>query len=194
MTPIVIAASSRAEPVGLSAKSRAARDGVTLDRHGHLPVWPQPRHERVRHRARGDLRRHRHRSVPASDRLRHRLHRRARGLPERQLSRHHELRLRRPRQSRLAVEPRHGRHAVHQRLRAGLESSYDVAWWHHEIAEARMCLPLRSLPIMEAREKQESIHRMIEESQGNTAREQYHPNVVRKYPDLFPSEWTEGSR
>jgi hypothetical protein len=36
-------------------------------------------------------------------------------------------------------------------------------------------------------EKQRRIHQDVERKQNNTWRDRYHPDVVRQYPDLFPS-------
>ena len=64
-----------------------------------------------------------------------------------------------------------------ERLRKGLETPYDIGFYHHEMAEALECLPLRNLPTDEALRRQLDIHNKIEEAQGNTKYERYHPST-----------------
>jgi len=64
-----------------------------------------------------------------------------------------------------------------ERLRSGYDTPYDIGFYHHEMAKARLCLPLRTLPHDEALKQQIEIHRMLEETQGNTKFERYHPST-----------------
>lgn len=76
--------------------------------------------------------------------------------------------------------------AMLERLRQGKDSTWDIGFYHHEMAEANMCRPYLFSPDDVFLDKQRMAHEEVERNQQNTLWERYHPEVVFKYPDLFP--------
>jgi RHS repeat-associated protein len=72
------------------------------------------------------------------------------------------------------------------RLRRGEGTASDVAFYHHEKAESDMCRPYLGSSTGEFLKKQKAAHDLIERNQGNTQIDRYHPEVRRRYSDLFP--------
>ena len=78
--------------------------------------------------------------------------------------------------------------AMLDRLGRGQETSWDLGFYHHEKAEADMCFPFLSGPLDKYLDKQKEAHRQVEQNQNNAPSDRYHPDVIRRYPDLFPSK------
>jgi RHS repeat-associated protein len=76
--------------------------------------------------------------------------------------------------------------AMLDRLRRGEGTSHDVVFYHHEKAEADMCRPYLKESPEKFLEKQREAHRRVESSQKNTQIDRYHPDVRRRFSDLFP--------
>ena len=72
-----------------------------------------------------------------------------------------------------------------KRLFRGEETTYDVGWYRHEIAEAQQCKPALLGPLDKYLDTQQRAHRNVERSQGNSWEDRYHPDVVRKLPGQF---------
>lgn len=75
------------------------------------------------------------------------------------------------------------------RLRAGKATSFDVAFYHHEKAEADLMIKHRALTGTVALEVQSMTHRRVEALQGTSPHQRYHPDVVRRYPSQFGEEF-----
>ncbi|MBW8828404.1 MAG: Ig-like domain repeat protein [Burkholderiales bacterium] len=76
--------------------------------------------------------------------------------------------------------------AMLSRLRIGAETPYDVGFYLHEKAEADMCQSKLNGPLDQYLEQQKRSHDFVERSQKNTQFDRYHPDVVNRFPDLFP--------
>jgi RHS repeat-associated protein len=76
-----------------------------------------------------------------------------------------------------------------RRLQRGEETDSDIAFYRHEMAEAELCKPSLTLAPEEALRKQQQAHEEVLRNQGNSEMDLYHPDVVRKYPELFPPKW-----
>jgi uncharacterized protein RhaS with RHS repeats len=75
--------------------------------------------------------------------------------------------------------------AMMGRLQRGEETPYDVAFYRHELAEAQQCQPALAGPLDKYVDAQQRAHRSVERAQGNTWSDRYHPDVIRRLPDLF---------
>ena len=73
------------------------------------------------------------------------------------------------------------------RLQTGKETPWDVGFYHHEKAEADMCRPYINSSPEEYLHKQKEVHDQVELNQRNTQWDRYHPDVIRRFPDLFPT-------
>lgn len=73
------------------------------------------------------------------------------------------------------------------RLQRGEETSYDVAFYRHEMAEAQQCRPALLGPLDMYLDAQRAAHRFVERTQGDSWSDRYHPDVMRRLPDLFRS-------
>jgi RHS repeat-associated protein len=71
------------------------------------------------------------------------------------------------------------------RLRRGFDTPWDVAFYHHEKAEANRCKEWRHLAPNAYLSMQRQIHDLLEQSQGSTWWDRYHPDVQRRFPDQF---------
>jgi hypothetical protein len=71
------------------------------------------------------------------------------------------------------------------RIKRGEETPWDIAWYHHEKAEADACKPYRKRPYADFRRKQREVHDFLEQRQGTNSAERYHPNVISRYPQFF---------
>ena len=71
------------------------------------------------------------------------------------------------------------------RLQRGEETPYDVAFYRHEMAEAQQCMPALLGPLDRYRDAQRVAHRSVERAQGDSWSDRYHPDVIRRLPDLF---------
>ena len=74
--------------------------------------------------------------------------------------------------------------AMLDRIKAGKDTLYDIAWYHHEKAEADLCRQYQNRSDFLVRQQQ--IHDHLESVQGNTMWQRYHPDVIRAHPELFP--------
>jgi RHS repeat-associated protein len=77
--------------------------------------------------------------------------------------------------------------AMIARLRQGKDTPWDIGFYHHEKAEADMCRPYLNSPPEVYLRKQGEAHRQVEENQRNTQWDRYHPDVVRRFSDQFPT-------
>jgi RHS repeat-associated protein len=75
-----------------------------------------------------------------------------------------------------------------KRLYRGEDSNWDVAFWRHEEAEAKMCAPFWELTDVEYFKAQQKFHEEIIRTQNNTQFDRYHPLIIKKYRDLFPTK------
>ena len=71
------------------------------------------------------------------------------------------------------------------RLMQGKDSPADLGFYHHERSEADQCRAFRSLPNDQYLDLQQEVHDRVEREQQNTWADRYHPDVVRRFPDLF---------
>ena len=77
------------------------------------------------------------------------------------------------------------------RLKRGEETPWDIAFYHHEMAEAGYCKPYLLLPPDEALRRQKEAHDRVLREQRNYEYDLYHPDVVKRNSDLFSPKWFE---
>jgi RHS repeat-associated protein len=86
---------------------------------------------------------------------------------------------------------------MYRRLQAGMSSDYDTAFYHHELAEARMMQKHRGAPLdtQSQREfvmvQQAQAHQRVMEAQRNNQYHLYHPTVVNgpRTGSFFDQYW-----
>jgi len=72
--------------------------------------------------------------------------------------------------------------AMLERLKIGYGDDEDVAFYHHEKAEANMCESAHNSSDEEYLDAQSLAHERVLINQGNTSRDLYHKTVNKKYP------------
>lgn len=62
-----------------------------------------------------------------------------------------------------------------------------IGFYYHEKTEADMCRPYLNGPSDVYLRKQSEAHRQVEDNQRNTQWDRYHPDVIRRFSDQFPT-------